>query len=249
MDKRKIFVPALFLLAVSGASAWEETNPNASCMDRKKDVKVEKALQGVYLKTELLQCFSNSVSLNMGYFREDRLAPTFTLRTLAGLCHYVYWVHRGVDQFGQEYIDYEENPKKSYYGLNLAVETSPRWYFSHRPRYRNGQRTMLNSGWFIGVPIQVASSILGQPVSSSDEWLPEHVALGVTLWVQAGFRYAFTPHFLLEGSASYTPFYAHLPLHTSSKWGYGGYVVLHKRYDGSDAVEHLEVELKAAYVF
>ena len=85
MDKRKIFVAAFFLLAVSGASAWEEANPNAVRVDR-KEIKVEKALQGVYLKTELLQCFSNSVSLNMGYFREDRLAPTFTLRTLAGLC-------------------------------------------------------------------------------------------------------------------------------------------------------------------
>ncbi len=108
---------------------------------------------------------------------------------------------------------------------------------------------MLNSGWFVGVPIQVASSLLSQPIFSSDEWLPEHVALGVTLWVQAGFRYAFTPHFLLEGSASYTPFYAFLPLYTSPQWGYGGYAVLHKRYDGSDAAEHLKVELKAAYVF
>ena len=248
MNKRKILVSALFLLAVSGTSAQEGVTLSDTRMDR-KEIKVEKALQGVYLSTELLQCISGSVSLNMGYFREDRLAPTFTLRTLAGLCHYVDWMSIGGNLFGQEHINYKETPKKPYYGLNLAVETAPRWYFSHRPRCRNGQRTMLNSGWFIGVPIQVASSILSQPIFSSDKWLPEHVDLGVTLWVQAGFRYAFTPHFLLEGSASYTPFFAFLPLHTSAKWGYGGYVVLHKRYDGSDAVEHLEVELKAAYVF
>ncbi len=125
MDKRKIFVPALFLLAVSGASAWEEANPNAVRRMDGKEIKVEKALQGVYLSTELLQCFSNSVSLDMGYFREDRLASTFTLRTMAGLYHSVYWAHWGVDQFGQEYISYKENPKKPYYGLSLGVETAP----------------------------------------------------------------------------------------------------------------------------
>ena len=141
MDKRKIFVPALFLLAVSGASAWEETNPNAVRVDR-KEIKVEKALQGVYLKTELLQCFSNSVSLNMGYFREDRLAPTFTLRTLAGLCHYVYWVHRGVDQFGQEYIDYEGDDNIIAYGeLPSGAATSGDGYteFTIPLKYKESQ--------------------------------------------------------------------------------------------------------------
>ena len=56
MNKRKILVSVLFLLAVSGTSAHEGVTLSDTCMDR-KEVKVEKALQGVYLRTELLQHF------------------------------------------------------------------------------------------------------------------------------------------------------------------------------------------------
>lgn len=247
----KLFALFAFFFLSSNIFAQKEINFNDTNVER-KEIEVNKTLQGVLLNTEFLGWTVNqywkTTYLDMAYFREDRIAPTMTLHTTAGLHHYIYWLYKEKDEYGNDYVSSLGKPKRPYYNVMFQAETAPRWYFVYRHRYVRNRRTDLNSGWFVAVPLQLNVPLLGQPVFSSERWLPRFFSFELYLWTQIGFRYAFTPRFFIESSFSYTPVYAYIPFYRNAYFNmWEGYVKRHEK--GDDFYEHFKLELKAAYTF
>ena len=125
---------------------------------------VQKTIHGLGLnvsaKTNLLGRSWDALDLGLRerlfYFHESRLAPTITLNKTAGIMSNIY------RDYGYEY-EVDENGNIIFSNnsfsrltcmLNAYLSVEPRWYFTQKSRYLQG-KAMLNSGWYLGLPLEL----------------------------------------------------------------------------------------------
>ncbi len=67
--------------------------------------------------------------------------------------HPVYYLDSLTQRMYQKRINYDT-------GICLTISAQPRWFFDYQKRYQRGADIRLNSGWFLGLPIEIRTSEL-----------------------------------------------------------------------------------------
>ena len=221
---KHLYLFAMLLLGAVTVSAQQEVYFNDTNIDR-KDIQVERMVQGVSLNINLLPIIEQYYILDAYYFRDDRIAPTLVFHSFAGM----------QNMFTKNYSQTTNNI--AFYDLNVTFGTEFRWYFSHRARYMGNRKITNNTGWFAGIPVKYAIVALNQPRDRIRQWLPESFSSNLSIEAKIGFRYAFSSCWLLETVASYTPIWLIINRYGCSF------------YPASYLTDMFSFELKAAYVF
>ncbi len=234
---KRLCLFAMLLLGAATVSAQQEIYFNDTNVNT-KDIQIEKSIQGVSIGTEGVDMLTReynklSFPVYVHYFREDRIAPTLSMHTFAGL-------KNGFDHTRVFYIDGEANvgPAHTYYNLSAHVGTELRWHVGLRTRYLKNKLTCHNDGWFLAVPIELQTPLLHQPDGFwAQQWRPDMFTLQANVGIKAGYTHSFNAHWLMEVSAQYTPFGFYFDR-------YGADFSFHDRLR-----DMFRLELKAVYVF
>ena len=130
--------------------------------------------------------------LTVSYFNEHKLSSTTSLILSGGITNSMY-IKSIINPVGDPY--YSTRPQINYgYGLQINLLTEPRWYFTYKNRYLKGSKTALNTGWFIGLPFEMNSSVLNST---------QPLCLNLFLVPTLGYRYALSNKLFLEAQAGY----------------------------------------------
>lgn len=223
-------------------------------------IKVE-SLKGleIQLSTEPISLIQNlnttpqrySFPLYVGYFSENRIAPSWTLTYRAGIqnnlgCYQDYKYHYDSIK-GYYNMNQIEAYKMVYYNnLEVSIGIDPRWYFDFKNKAILGKAN-LNSGWFISMPLQITlplpiylhtATVNQQP--SRGIWPKEYFSINASLRPTIGFRKAISSKWFLEGSAdlNLSTYYYSFFLSNSLRTTYISNLLITP-----------ELKIKAAYIF
>ncbi|NDP20204.1 MAG: hypothetical protein GZ091_03880 [Paludibacter sp.] len=208
---KKIILFTLLCTVTSQAFAQKEVFFNNT---KPEDLKVE-SFKGVEIQTAFnpfaifnSHRFNNILPLYLGFFSEQRIAPTWTLDYSIGLTgsRFKMSIYNPVfyDSISSSYSG-EYGPNQAYkngYSLTLKAGIEPRWYWNYKKRAINNH-AKLNSGWFVSAPLMYEYSLY----SSYDQYLnsiSNYRSLGyISLKPTIGYRQAITNNIFLEGSFGY----------------------------------------------
>jgi len=211
---KTIFSSLFFLIILYPVSAQKEVYFSTT---KPEDIKVE-SMQGIeigsYKNIENIFRPSNSyysstyIPITMGYFKEKRIAPSWTLTTRITLLHgfgkssrYTYGNDSTQNDSANNYGTKLWDNSKSYYHLSIAIGIEPRWYFGYKKRYQTG-KARLNSGWFLAMPVTLSKVLINtnKVIVNDDTFssLVNYCSLG--LRGTLGYRQAITSHLFLEGN-------------------------------------------------
>jgi len=153
--------------------------------------------------------------LNIQYFNELRMSSTTSIIFGAGIINskYIKSVFTYQDNSNFPVFEYEYG-----YGIQLNLFAEPRWYFTYKNRYMKGAKTALNSGWFLGLPVELNSSVL-----NSNKPFRANFLVDPTI----GYRYALSNKFFIEGQIGLG--YNNL-LGDSYRFGIRGYLKIKAAY-------------------
>ncbi len=171
--KRILF--ALSVICVSFANVVAQENSTA-------DSASVVNLQGIYAGFGLVTHGSAGIktTFNIGYLNEIKLGRATSLLVAGSLLNSLY----------QIYSTYPySSPQSTGYALQLSAAAQPRLYVDYYKRQPDISSTLLNSGWFISLPLEINSSILTSTY-------PFTVSLFVGASV--GYRYAVSRSMFLE---------------------------------------------------
>ena len=220
-----------------------------------EDIKVE-SLQGleissgynplIFFRPSYFTDNTFSVPLNMSYFGEKRIAPSWTLTTRIGLTH--SFVNQAQYFYTKDSINIRDSIR--YYdsqhiggyqfayrlALNLGIE--PRWYVGFRNRYIKA-KAKLNSGFYLSLPITY-NAILVNTYKS-----PEHLTYNsilhdygnMNISLMLGYRQAISKNWFLEGSLNTIGDYITFTEVNNRFFIYSGFII------------NPLLNLKAAYTF
>jgi hypothetical protein len=180
--KRTCILTFFIYISILGISAQKEVY----FADKIRDSISISSLKGVSasISTGDVQTIS---SLTFQYFNELKLNGTTSLTLGAGIINSVYIKSISYPDGGYYY----SSPVIEYgYGIQFNVFAEPRWYFTYKNRYLKGAKTTLNSGWFIGLPLELNTSVL-----NSDKPFNPHLLVAPTI----GYRYALSNKLFIEG--------------------------------------------------
>ena len=186
--KRILFSLAVLLFVSLNVSAQKEVFFSETPRD---SVSIS-GLQGIYMGPAAFHGGSG-VAFDLGYLNELKLSNTISLMLGSNL-YYSKYVKSII------YPDQGTNDNYHYYqplyiygnGIGLSAFAEPRWYFTYVNRAMKGKNLKLNTGWFLGLPLEMNTSILNA-VST-----PFRIELQLVPVI--GYRYGFSNHFLLEAS-------------------------------------------------
>ena len=172
------------------------------------------SIQGVSLSGEAKKYFTSLIAVrtryDLSYFYEKAIAEKTTILFEGGFSYY---------QIRKEYFSLY-NASTSYSNLNnkynsnnllFGLSIEPRYYFSLNQRATD-KRGGLNSGWFIGLPLEL-SIILNKPASYyynkdnlliNDNKLSGKDRLKYTAGLNLGYRYAVTNNLFAEAALGLT---------------------------------------------
>jgi hypothetical protein len=127
----------------------------------------------------------------LGYYFEQAIARTWTLRLTAGV----------QEVYGKGYVfDDQHWWERLHLEQIYKVGVEPRWYYAYKKRFAAGE-ALLNSGWFLSLPIsmEIMYNCVNEGFNTVD-YEPEYLKSFHVLpaW---GFRSAFSRHFYWEGAA------------------------------------------------
>lgn len=141
-------------------------------------------------------------SFELGYFKEKKMTKT-TCLIIGGniyLGQYVKSVitpgYSDSNRFVRTIYDYG-------FGMGLSAFAEPRWYFTYKNRYEKGRNVKLNTGCFVGLPLELNTSTLF--TDSTD------LKLNSQLTPILGYRLGFSQHFFMEISGGIGVSLFHLP--------------------------------------
>ena len=127
------------------------------------------------------------------YFQELRLFSSVGLLLKGGMTMNRRLMLKGeVNDNRDKYTQLLENSlfNSTYGEAHIVVE--PRWYFSYFYRYKTGKAS-LNSGWYIGIPVELNSNLTSYVSFSTNPTL--------------GFRQAITKSLFIEGGLGVVPIF------------------------------------------
>ena len=131
------------------------------------------------------------VSFDIGYFNERKMTNTTSL-ILGGnifLGQYVKSVRYQGYSDSYRYI----TPAFEYvFGMGVTAFVEPRWYFAYKNRYEKGKNVKLNTGCFLGLPLELNTNNL------FDDSI--NLELDLQLTPVLGYRLGFSQHFFMETS-------------------------------------------------
>lgn len=238
MLRNKICVFAIFFLQ-AGLFAQQEIYFNNTNLDR-KDIQVERMVQGVTVSSDLSKIMANNYLLNVRYFREDRIAPLFTIHSFVGLQNTVERTNIQYQEVSPGYyVQVNDHRYHAYYSLQWELGGELRWHFNHRARYKRNLRVFHNAGWFLGIPIRLSSTLLHQPDGvHTRQWFIDTFSCNLSPALKVGFRQPFGKHCFFESAL------ACQPLSVFFTVGSAPYIAMN---DNLPSI--LSLELKVAYVF
>jgi len=164
--KRKI-ITFIFLLSITVGYSQKEIYFSSS----KEDSISINSLK--YLETEIATNFNEyglSTSLNAGYFYEIKLTKKTALLTGLNVINSIYSFYPDLNNL---------NDLKRKYGLQLGIRAEPRWYIDYKSRVINAKNSKLNTSWYLGLPILLATNYIS---------LNTDYHLNMTTSLVAGFR-------------------------------------------------------------
>lgn len=134
----------------------------------------------------------SGLSFDIGYFNEKKMTNTTSL-IFGGniyLGKYIKSVitpgYSDSNRFVRTIYDYG-------FGMGLSAFAEPRWYFMYKNRYEKGRNVKLNTGCFVGLPLELnTNNILANST---------HFELNSQLTPVLGYRVGFSQHFFMETSA------------------------------------------------
>ncbi len=148
------------------------------------------SLQGIFAGPAISHGGSG-VTFDAGYFQEKRMTNSTSL-LLGGNLFFGRYVKSFIDP---GYMDDQHfiAPTIDYgYGFGLSAFAEPRWYFNYKNRYLKGRNVKLNSGWFLGLPLELNTNTLFADSSN--------LKLNLQLTPVLGYRTAFSRNFFMEAS-------------------------------------------------
>ncbi len=141
-------------------------------------------------------------SFELGYFNEKRMTNTTSL-ILGGNIYFgkyvksvIYSGYSDSNSFSRPIYDYG-------YGMGLSASAEPRWYFMYKNRYEKGRNVKLNTGCFVGLPLDLNTNTLFADST--------HFELNSQLTPVLGYRVGFSKHFFMETSLGIGVSLFHLP--------------------------------------
>jgi len=125
-------------------------------------------------------------NFNIQYFNELKMSSASSLILGAGVINskYIKSVYTYQDNSTLPVFEYDYG-----YGIQFNIFAEPRWYFTYQNRYMKGAKTALNSGWFLGLPVELNSSVLNSKKKFS---------VNLLVSPTVGYRYALTNKFYIE---------------------------------------------------
>lgn len=147
-----------------------------------------------FLNVEIASNFNQSgisTSINTGYFYELKITKNSTLLTGINLINSVYSYYPDLNNL---------NVHENKYGLQLSIQVEPRWYIDYKKRVINGKNSKLNTSWYLGLPVTLATNYLSINPNINFNWITSGIV---------GFRYALSENLFIDSSAGiglYTDF-------------------------------------------
>ena len=205
--KKILFTIVLLFISYLSVYSQKEVYFNTA---KSEDIKVE-SMQGIDIESSFspisiidnltYQKKSWGFPLSIGYFKEKRIASTWTLlyriklqNNLSNTPVFTY------DSINHGYMfDYNSSSYKTTYSLGIGISIEPRWYFSYKKRYQVG-KAKLNSGWYLSLPVATGVTLINtykQPVS--EYWSKQTNYGGLGFSPSLGYRQAISNHLFLEG--------------------------------------------------
>ncbi len=203
---KKIILFTLLCSIASQAFAQKEVFFNNT---KPEDLKVE-SFKGFEIQTAFnpfaifnSHRFNNILPLYLGFFSEQRIAPTWTLDYSIGLTGSRFKMPIYYSISGGYSGEFSPNQAyKNVYSLALKAGIEPRWYWNYKKRAINNH-AKLNSGWFLSAPLMYEYSLYNSYkhdfVSTNN-----YRSLGyISLKPAIGYRQAISNNIFLEGSFGY----------------------------------------------
>ena len=177
MKNLKLYVIAVFSVCSSiGIFAQNK----ASVGSKQSDSISITNLQAVYVGGGISLRTSGRYSfISIGYLNEVKLSSNKSLILSANILNSIYQ--------NSIYVNNQFIESKSAYGIQLSLAAEPRLYFDFHKQHSR----ILNSGWFIGLPVELSSSIL-----NSDQVFQPSILIAPSV----GYRYALSTTFFLEAA-------------------------------------------------
>jgi len=158
--------------------------------DKPRDSVSIVGVRGIQLTT-LLTSTQTGVSfpVSIGYFNELKSGNTtsFILSANIGVTKAVISYKRILDSNGI----YIGSDFTYGYGFQLNVKAESRLYFDYQKRYETGKTTKLNSGWFLGLPVEINTN----PFTSYSPF-----GLNLKTGPSLGYRGALSNRLFIEGA-------------------------------------------------
>ena len=145
--------------------------------------------------------FYVDIHYQFNYFQELRLFSSFGVVLKGGMKMNRRFITKGdIGDTGDSGTQLLLNSliNSTYGEAHLVVE--PRWYFSYFYRYKAGNAA-LNSGWYIGIPVELNSNLTSY--------------LGVSTNPTLGYRQAVSKSIFIEGGLGVMPLFSTYPSKTS----------------------------------
>ena len=157
--------------------------------------------QGIFIGPSAFHGGSG-VSFDIGYFNERKMTNTTSL-ILGGNIYTGQYI-KSVIRPGYYSSNSYSRPIYDYgFGMGLSVFAEPRWYFAYKNRYEKGRNVKLNTGGFLGLPLELNTNTL---FADSLKF-----KLSSQLTPILGYRLGFSDHFFMETSIGIGISLFHLP--------------------------------------
>ena len=174
MKSLKWFVIVVYVCCSVGIFAQNK----ASVGSKQTDSLSITNLQAVYVGAGISLRTSGRYSfISAGYLNEVKLSSNKSLILSANLLNSIYQKSIFVSN---QFVESE-----LVYGVQLSLAAEPRLYFDSSKQHLR----LLNTGWFIGLPVELSSSIL-----NSDQILQPSILIAPSV----GYRYALSSKFFME---------------------------------------------------
>ncbi|NDP20205.1 MAG: hypothetical protein GZ091_03885 [Paludibacter sp.] len=194
---KKMLISSLLLLSFFSLSAQKEVF--FTTID--KDSVSISSMQGIFIGPAAFHS-GFGVSFDVGYFNEKRMTNSTSL-ILGGNIYLGKYI-KSILYSGYSNSNSFSRPIHEYgFGMGLTAFAEPRWYFTFKNRYEKGRNVKLNTGCFLGLPLELNTNTL----------FADSTKLKLNLFLSPiiGYRFAFSNHFFMETSAGLGISLFHLP--------------------------------------
>lgn len=141
-----------------------------------------------------------NLSARVGYFIEKRICSNWTVISTIGINNKFFRRPIWTMESNGSYLSSSYSKTSTAYVLELDFGVEPRWYYDHKGQCQDGN-TLLNSGWFLSLPIASKTVLLKTPEPFfTDRWTPYLYTGSLSVMPSLGYRQSITNHCFIETS-------------------------------------------------